>query len=47
MAFRTGFVRNGHRVAKLTFVPDGEHDMLADDFTMLVRRAGERLEELP
>ncbi len=47
VSFRVGFVRVGNRVAKLTFVPAGREDMASDAFRSLVRRAGERLRELP
>jgi DNA-directed RNA polymerase specialized sigma24 family protein len=47
VTFRVGFVRVGNRVAKLTFVPNAKDDITPAAFESLVRRAGERLREVP
>ncbi|MGZ4472198.1 MAG: hypothetical protein ACXVXM_09560 [Nocardioidaceae bacterium] len=44
--FRLGFVRVGDKVAQLTFAPAPADDMSAAHFLALLRRAGDRLEEL-
>jgi hypothetical protein len=47
VTFLMGIARSGGAVAQIGFVPDGRHTMTEAQFVALVRRAGERLAEMP
>lgn len=47
VTFLMGVVRSGGAVAQVGFVADGRHTMSDAEFVALVRRAGERLGEMP
>ncbi len=47
VTFYMGVVRHGGAVAQVGFVPDRTHSMTTAQFVALVRRASERLSEMP
>jgi hypothetical protein len=47
VTFYMGVVRRGGAVAQVGFVPDGSHTMSTAQFVAVVRRAGERLGDMP